>query len=234
VDGVQANSPIRLDGGVLAGRGQVGKVTGNLNSVVQPGFNGPAFQNWLSARDVAFNSRTTFRALVTSDDPDFENNQLRVSGSVNLGNCRLDLRTLFVPPVGKSYVIIDNDGTDAVAGTFSGLPEGTVFGAPSPNLRWRITYAGGDGNDVVLTLVSIDFQPIFTSINVTNPSPSFRTIRISATAVPHARYDLQTTTNLVNWSAFGAYLANPDGIINIIYSQSSSLPGQLYRLKLRP
>jgi autotransporter-associated beta strand protein len=42
-------------------------------------------------------------------------------------------------------VIIDNQGTGQVNGTFDGLPEGAAVGA------FRITYRGGDGNDVVLT-----------------------------------------------------------------------------------
>lgn len=42
-------------------------------------------------------------------------------------------------------VIIDNQGTAQVNGTFDGLPEGAAVGA------FRITYRGGDGNDVALT-----------------------------------------------------------------------------------
>jgi hypothetical protein len=47
-------------------------------------------------------------------------------------------------------VIVKNDGVGAVTGTFAGLPEGsTVF--PANGRAVRITYAGGDGNDIVLT-----------------------------------------------------------------------------------
>jgi uncharacterized protein with beta-barrel porin domain len=42
-------------------------------------------------------------------------------------------------------VIIDNKGTAQVSGTFDGLPEGAAVGP------FRLTYRGGDGNDVVLT-----------------------------------------------------------------------------------
>jgi hypothetical protein len=78
--------------------------------------------------------------------------QVLVHGSVFLGGATLDAAVpvrAFPPGVGYSYTIIDNDGTDAVNGTFAGLAEGafvTVSGAVL-----SISYHGGDGNDVVLT-----------------------------------------------------------------------------------
>jgi autotransporter-associated beta strand protein len=49
---------------------------------------------------------------------------------------------------GTNFTIIDNTGSGAVAGTFKDLPElGLV---KIGNYNFRITYAGGDGNDVML------------------------------------------------------------------------------------
>jgi hypothetical protein len=45
--------------------------------------------------------------------------------------------------------LINNDGTDAVAGTFNGVAEGDTVTA-SGGQNFTISYAGGDGNDVVL------------------------------------------------------------------------------------
>ncbi|MGH6735977.1 MAG: autotransporter outer membrane beta-barrel domain-containing protein, partial [Methyloceanibacter sp.] len=45
------------------------------------------------------------------------------------------------------YVIIDNDGTDAVQGRFARVTANLAFLTPS------VDYKGGDGNDVVLTLL---------------------------------------------------------------------------------
>ena len=77
--------------------------------------------------------------------------QLSVTGSVTLNG---SLLTGFVggytPVMGDLLTVILNDGTsDAVVGTFSGLAEGAPVGATG----FYITYAGGDGNDVVLTTV---------------------------------------------------------------------------------
>lgn len=44
------------------------------------------------------------------------------------------------------YVIIENDGTDAVVGTFSSITSSLAFLTPT------VIYDGGTGNDVVLTL----------------------------------------------------------------------------------
>ena len=42
--------------------------------------------------------------------------------------------------------------TAPVSGTFAGLPEGSTVS--SGGTTWQISYAGGDGNDVTLTLLT--------------------------------------------------------------------------------
>jgi hypothetical protein len=57
-------------------------------------------------------------------------------------------------PLGTTFTNIDNDGADAVIGTFNGLPEGATV--HSLNGLTQISYVGGDGNDVTLTT----FRPV--------------------------------------------------------------------------
>jgi hypothetical protein len=88
--------------------------------------------------------------------------QLSVTGTVTLANARLGPLPWngFRPAIGDSFVILKNDGTDAIVGTFLNAPEGAVFAGPL-NTAFRISYIGGDGNDVVITRVaraSIDFD----------------------------------------------------------------------------
>src|SRR5207249_2927332 len=78
--------------------------------------------------------------------------QLNVNGSVALSNALINVVLGFSPPIGASFLIINNDGTDPVIGTFSGLPEGAVLNVSG--LAFRISYVGGSGNDVVLTRIS--------------------------------------------------------------------------------
>ena len=51
--------------------------------------------------------------------------------------------------IGAAFTLIQNDGTEAVMGTFAGLPQGAtlVLGG----MTFQISYVGGTGNDVVLT-----------------------------------------------------------------------------------
>jgi FG-GAP-like repeat len=81
--------------------------------------------------------------------------QLNVTGTVTLNNARLVPLPFgtFRPAIGDSLTILKNDGTDAVVGRFLNAPEGAIFGG-ALNTAFRITYQGGDGNDVVITRVA--------------------------------------------------------------------------------
>ncbi len=68
---------------------------------------------------------------------------------VNLNNADISVSAL----PGASFTdltIIDNQGDNDIQGTFNGLPEGSKF--ISNGRSYTITYQGGDGNDVVLTM----------------------------------------------------------------------------------
>jgi hypothetical protein len=89
------------------------------------------------------------------------NNQdkLVVNGAVKLQKAALSvlLGNGFAPGVGTSFVIVSNDGTDPVEGTFQSRPEGSTF--VLSGITFAISYHGGDGNDVVLTVVAADPKP---------------------------------------------------------------------------
>src|SRR5262249_48077667 len=75
-----------------------------------------------------------------------------VIGTVILGNATLSLTGCGgCQGPGESWQVISNDGSDPIVGTFAGLPEGgTLINGPN-GLNYTVTYAGGDGNDLVLT-----------------------------------------------------------------------------------
>ena len=58
----------------------------------------------------------------------------------------------FTPTLGQTFVVVDNDDADPVVGTFSGLPEGATINLNANQLQ--ISYVGGSGNDIVLTVVA--------------------------------------------------------------------------------
>jgi hypothetical protein len=76
--------------------------------------------------------------------------QVNVTGTVNLTGAALTVNTGFAAAVGNQFTIINNDGTDAVTGTFNGLAEGATVTAAGGQ-TFTMSYVGGDGNDVVLT-----------------------------------------------------------------------------------
>jgi autotransporter-associated beta strand protein len=77
--------------------------------------------------------------------------RVNVNGAVNLTAPNLNLSG--TPSLGAVFTIIDNDGADAVTGIFAGLAEGQTL--TSGGNDYEITYAGGDGNDVVLTCTGV-------------------------------------------------------------------------------
>lgn len=84
-----------------------------------------------------------------------EYDQLSVTGAVDVtgGTLAISRYNNFEPSVGNSFAIINNDGNDAVTGTFSGLAEGATISLNG--YTFTISYVGGDGNDVVLTVTAV-------------------------------------------------------------------------------
>jgi hypothetical protein len=82
--------------------------------------------------------------------------QLRVQGTITLqSSLQLTLGTTI--DFNQPIVIVDNDANDAISGGFAGLGEGGIIVAThgGSNQYFRITYQGGDGNDIALTRVPV-------------------------------------------------------------------------------
>ena len=89
-----------------------------------------------------------------------EFDKLNVVGDVDLGSATdlsISLVNSFTPAVNDSFVIIDNDGTDAVKGSFKGLKDGEKVTLGS--YTYQINYDGGTGNDVVLLVTGTPSAP---------------------------------------------------------------------------
>ena len=88
-----------------------------------------------------------------------------VNGTVTFGTILLNVSfdSSFTLTPGHEYVIFENDGTDAISGIFSSLPEGSLV--QYGGYHFRITYKGGDGNDVALIAAAAP------TVTITSPSP---------------------------------------------------------------
>ena len=72
--------------------------------------------------------------------------QLQVDTGVTLAGA---LNLSEASPVPGTFTILDKIATQAISGTFDGLPEGSVLS--TGGTLYRISYVGGTGNDVTLT-----------------------------------------------------------------------------------
>lgn len=155
------------DGATLGGSGQVGPVVvkrgGQLNPGNSPGIltvaNGVRFEadainvvELLPDIDAYIPGVGFDQALIQGGDVDLTGQpELRINV---VGNVRS------IP--NNSLVIFDNRTASGIRGNFRGLGEGAVFDLDHQGMLYRITYKGGDGNDVVLTQVTFNAQIVLT------------------------------------------------------------------------
>jgi outer membrane autotransporter protein len=141
-------SPVTVNkGGTLGGVGSVGATTVSSGGVLAPGN---------SIGTIRVNGNFTLKSGATYEveaNAQGQSDKVIVNGTVNLTGATL--RVLAVNGNYKArtdYTIIENDGSDKVVGTFSQVTSNLAF------LRPFVFYNGGDGNDVVLTLLTNSFN----------------------------------------------------------------------------
>lgn len=146
---IQAGNITVNSGGTLNGGGNVDANILINNGAIAPGL-GPGC---LSVNNLDYSAGGTLAIEIGGDTACSGYDQLQVIGSVSLGaTLSATAYSAYLLNGGEVYTIIDNDGADAVLGTFAGLTEGSLVSIGSKNAS--ISYVGGDGNDVVLTALS--------------------------------------------------------------------------------
>jgi autotransporter-associated beta strand protein len=137
-------SPVIAVGGAFGGTGRsTASVTINTGATLEPGNLGVGT---LTTDTLTMNADATYKVEIdTSSDK-------MVTPGVVLNNAVLDITVTKAAALqeGSAFTIVDNTGTAAVQGTFKGLPEsGSILAG---GINFRITYKGGTGNDIVLTV----------------------------------------------------------------------------------
>jgi cadherin len=133
-----------LEGGMLSGNATLNYLL-YVGGVISPGNNSPGK---ITTDSLNFGNFGVYKVKILNKD---HYDQISADLGVILDGGSLDLTYLegCVIKKGDTFTIISNNGTNPVQGTFKDLPEGaevTVSGA-----TFKISYVGGDGNDVVLT-----------------------------------------------------------------------------------
>jgi filamentous hemagglutinin family protein len=142
---------VTMDGGKLAGQGVVGAIfsTTTAGAVLDVGGAGVAS---LATRNLMLSSGLTHGVDISNSGAD----QIQVTGSVDLGRATLVPTLKAVPVIGQTYMLVDNDGDDAISGTFQGLQEKGVIDMlfASATYKATVSYFGGSGNDLVMTIIA--------------------------------------------------------------------------------
>ena len=165
INGIQPASAITVrSNATLSGSGTVGTI-GAVSGIVSPG----AGVGRLNSKTVAFDAASVLRVELNGPQSGVSHDQLNVTGVVSLGGCALQPTLGYPGAVGTQFLIIANDGVDAVVGTFAGKPQGATFAFGGAT--FQINYQGGDGNDVVLTQLTESTQVFVPELSIVHQPP---------------------------------------------------------------
>jgi hypothetical protein len=158
--------PVTLQmGSIRSGGGSVGDLTVTSGNVDTAGVRDSLSSLTTGNLTLSDAARVSLRLGASGSD------RIVAVGTVNVaGTLNISALNFFRPASGQQFTIIDNDGTDPVVGTFGKVPNnpdvqnggfsnapegGLLFLQQFSDLALRISYKGGDGNDVVLTTVAL-------------------------------------------------------------------------------
>jgi|GEM_PF-6422409 len=156
VEGQMAQAPVYIQGGTLSGKGRVGDVEVGSNvaamSTLWPGNALGPLTTGVAA--FSFGPSARLHIDLPSGTPG-THGRLSVTGAFRPGDNGGG--SLYVNPInnptpanGTVFEIVSKVSAGAVTGTFPGLPEGRSVYMGARN--GKISYVGGDGNDVTLTV----------------------------------------------------------------------------------
>src|SRR5262249_20862513 len=137
-----------VNDGTLGGGGKIGALLVSSGTTIAPS---TTTTEILKTGNVAFSAGSTFTVTLNGTTAGTGYDQLSAIGTVNLARATLSVEQAFTPALGSAFTLIQNDGIEAVAGTFAGLPQGATL--LLSGMTFQIDYMGGTGNDVVLTRI---------------------------------------------------------------------------------
>jgi len=170
-NGTQTGAVSVGPGGTLGGSGTVGATS--IEGVLAPTAAG------LHTGSLSFGPTGSLDATLTSVAPAAMPSTM-VTGTVTIDpNAALNVAVApgTAVPRGSNLLLIGNDGPDAIGGQFAGVPTNSVL-TTVEGVPLTVNYAGGDGNDLVLTAASLPPQispvsaPTSAGTGTPKPTPS--------------------------------------------------------------
>jgi autotransporter-associated beta strand protein len=135
--------------GSVTGAVTVGTGTGP-HAFLAPGVKGPGSLSTASL--LTFKSNSGYKCeLAATPHPRVD--QVSANGITIENGARFMLRTKGnqTLPIGTIFTVIDNTAATPITGMFANLPDGSTFTVG--NNTFQVSYEGGDGNDLTLTVV---------------------------------------------------------------------------------
>ena len=227
---------MRLTGGTIGGTGMIGNLLGQTGGgIVAPGESSPGT---FSCRNVQWNAETKLQIEVGVTTLPNGYDKLNVTGSVSLGNAALEILRLPTSGIANGFqlTILENDGTDAIIGTFANLSEGTFIRDATGTAGYLISYKGtnGTGNDVVLTrLATSPYTARLTTISFskgTGPNGN-NLVTLGGTAGPNDVRLVEASSNLLDWVPVQTVNANDQGVITLTIDVSPGLTKRFFRVQ---
>jgi autotransporter-associated beta strand protein len=149
INGMHVGSKVVVNSlGQLGGNGQLGDLTVFPSTRLAPG----ASPGRLSANNVVLRPSSNFELEFDGPDAGTGYDQLHVISSASISNSILRMAMNYLPANGQVFKIIDKSGPGPVLGTFANGGEGTIFNLNG--FEAVLSYVGGDGNDVTLTVTN--------------------------------------------------------------------------------
>ena len=150
LNAIQASDFI-VDGGTLSGSATIGKLEAKSGSVST---------SLLQSNDLSLSGPSSLDITIRGTTPGTEFNQINSHGTITLGDASLNLSGSFILPAGSELILVNNDGTDPISGTFKGIANNQIITIQGTN--YLLKYDGGDGNDITLTRPNAQFITVGT------------------------------------------------------------------------
>lgn len=209
---------ITMNGGALSGIGRVLAIHSIAGGQLNPGVG----TGTLTSGQTELRENVTFLAEWTGTG-----DLLAVQGALTLNNATLFLSGT-KPPYGTPWLLAENDGADAVNGQFAGLPEGGTLTTDGALLR--ISYTGGDGNDVVLTRIPPE-APLMSSFDISGAVPEAGGSVIAVgTGRPAFTYALEYSSDLTAWTTAASVTADGTGAFHFDWMPADFPPRRFFRI----
>jgi large repetitive protein len=156
-------------GGTLAGTGSINAaVTVQSGGTLAPGVGGPG--TITLGNGLTIQAGGTLAVDIAGATASTGYDVVNLIGTVNVSSATLSATHSYLAGMSDIYIIIANDGGDAVTGTFSSLAEGATLTAGGNSTKLTASYIGETGNDFTLAPVA----PAVNSVSASTANGSYK------------------------------------------------------------